>query len=169
MRVKLIEEDSRYVVTDCGKVVFLPRGTETQPFLNHKGYQLVRLGHDRTYSLHRIVAKAFVENPNPEVFNQVNHIDGNKENNHYSNLEWTDNSGNQTHAYYIGLNEASIGENNVNAKLTEKNVRDLCEKFCLGIGTAKACRELGIYHLKDAARQVKDRNNWKHVSIEYNF
>lgn len=54
-----------------------------------------------TYKVHRLVAGAFL--PNPKELPQVNHIDGNKQNNNVSNLEWIDNSGNQSHAWKNGL------------------------------------------------------------------
>ena len=53
------------------------------------------------YSLHRLVAKVFI--PNPENKEQVNHIDGNKLNSHVSNLEWCTNTENQIHKVNTGL------------------------------------------------------------------
>jgi hypothetical protein len=60
---------------------------------NNDGYLQVHLfkyGAAKYFKVHRLVAETFIENPNPEKYNQINHIDENKENNHHSNLEWCD-------------------------------------------------------------------------------
>jgi len=72
--------------------------------LDKRGYPRIRLcfKSDRSsFRIHRLVAIAFI--PNPENKLQVNHIDGNKKNNNYLNLEWNTNSENQLHANKIGL------------------------------------------------------------------
>ena len=51
-----------------------------------RNYLTVRLGHEKAYKVHRLVAEAFI--PNPNGFPEVNHIDENKENNCVENLEW---------------------------------------------------------------------------------
>lgn len=57
------------------------------------GYLLVRLsknGKSKNYLIHRLVASAFIPNPDPENFNIVNHMDECKTNNCMDNLEWCD-------------------------------------------------------------------------------
>lgn len=68
------------------------------------GYNKVDLysnGNRTSVRVHRLVAEAFI--PNPNELPQINHIDGNKENNNVKNLEWVNNSQNMIHAYRTGL------------------------------------------------------------------
>lgn len=69
-----------------------------------KGYKSITLhkkGKRNYFFIHRLVAEHFI--PNPNNYPQVNHIDGNKTNNHVDNLEWCNNSQNMKHAYDNGL------------------------------------------------------------------
>lgn len=72
--------------------------------LNHKGYKIayfIKNRKKKTISVHRLVALNFIDNPSNKP--QVNHINGVKHDNHYSNLEWSTNSENMKHAFLIGL------------------------------------------------------------------
>ena len=63
------------------------------------GYLCVSLcnnGFSKSFNVHRIIAEAFI--PNPENKPQVNHIDNNGLNNNYTNLEWATHSENMIHA-----------------------------------------------------------------------
>ena len=87
------------------------------------GYLHVNLWHggkSKHFSIHRLVAIAFI--PNPENKPEVNHIDGNKLNNRVSNLEWVTSSENQRHAFDMGLQVALQGEDAPRAKLTAEQV-----------------------------------------------
>lgn len=87
------------------------------------GYDVVRLGNtEHCYQkISRLVAKAFI--PNPENKPEVNHIDGNKRNNHVENLEWNTISENRKHSHRILGKQ--ILENHINAKLTNKQVLEI--------------------------------------------
>lgn len=84
------------------------------------------------YAIHRLVAVAFI--PNPNNLPQINHIDGNKDNNCSSNLEWCDNDYNMKHAIKHGLihhdkQRKEISLNCWMRKLTEEQVLFIREKY----------------------------------------
>ena len=72
------------------------------PETTEKGYlrvDLMRNGERKHMKVHRLVAETFI--PNPHRKPQANHIDGNKQNNSISNLEWVTNDENRKHAIAI--------------------------------------------------------------------
>ena len=88
-----------YEVSNLGRV--RSNNGEITPQPNSTGYLRVKLsknGEKRRFLVHRLVADAFVTNPNPEVNNVVNHLDCDIHNNSAENLEWTTRSGNLLHA-----------------------------------------------------------------------
>jgi hypothetical protein len=93
-------------VSNEGRVRSLLRGTpmvlKTQ--VDNNGYHRIRVTIERvkmSYKVHREVAKAFIDNPGN--LPQVNHKDGDKNNNSVSNLEWVTNKENAHHAIQNGL------------------------------------------------------------------
>lgn len=90
----------RTLVRKNGRV-FFHQGNLLKPQPNSRGYLRVLLqmpGKRAVLFVHRLVAKHFVDNPKPEEYAIVNHIDNNFQNNNYSNLEWTTPLGNMQHA-----------------------------------------------------------------------
>ena len=80
-----------YAVTPEGEVWSYKRKKFLKPLVDKNGYLRIMLckdGQRKMYSLHRIVAEAYI--PNPENLPQVNHKDENKTNNCLQNLEWCD-------------------------------------------------------------------------------
>ena len=85
--------ESLYEVSDQGRVKSLKFGKERilKPVRKLNGYLQIGLwknGENKTYSIHRLVAKTFI--PNPDNLPEVNHKDENKTNNKSENLEWCD-------------------------------------------------------------------------------
>jgi len=80
-------------------------------------------GEQETAYVHRLVAAAFL-GPEPDG-HEVNHIDGNPENNHVSNLEYVTTQGNAQHAHENGLTSPAKGQTNAQTKLTEAAVREI--------------------------------------------
>ena len=99
---KEIEGFENYQVSSWGRV--RSANGILKPYKNKKGYLKIGLtkdGKSHKKRVNRLVAMAFIDNPNELPF--VDHIDGNKENNHVSNLEWTDRSRNVKHSFDTGL------------------------------------------------------------------
>mgnify|MGYP000765614026 FL=1 len=98
---RFIEANSDYMVSDHGRILSFKGKSKLiiSSSITAKGYEYVAIrqkGIYVGYSVHRLVATAFI--PNPKRLPQVNHLDGNKLNNHVANLEWCDAYDNVMHA-----------------------------------------------------------------------
>lgn len=129
---------------------------------NGKGYQVVSLwldGKHKMHYIHRLVAQAFI--PNPNILPQVNHKDENKKNNNIHNLEWCDNAYNNLY----GTKRVRQGEsllNNENHK-TKKRVYKLSlngEKIASYRSMREAERE---NNLCNGSISAYFRNNYTHT------
>lgn len=89
--------DERYGVSEDGRIYSYITNKLLRPNKSKQGYLYFSPGANRKASIHRQVAFAYV--PNPNNYPVVNHKDGNKSNNHYTNLEWTTHSQNTKHAF----------------------------------------------------------------------
>lgn len=97
---KIVEGHPSYEVSSLGKVrTNKIRKKVLSPSKNKKGYLRVSLD-GKKYTIHKLVAIHYVEG-NKSL--QVNHKDGNKENNVYTNLEWMTCKENIRHAFDLGL------------------------------------------------------------------
>lgn len=94
--------EANYYVTEDGKV-FNSKGHQLSLWKGNNGYLKVKLridGKPKDRYIHRLVAQAFV--PNPDNLPQVKHKDDNKTNCHYTNLEWGTNQENTQEGYDRG-------------------------------------------------------------------
>ena len=102
------EYEGIYQVSNTGKVKRIDKKEKMlKNNLCGNGYYYVYLsknGKVRKFKVNRLVAQAFIENPENKPF--VNHIDGDKLNNNVENLEWVTQSENMLHAYKYGLRKS---------------------------------------------------------------
>lgn len=117
---------SGYKVSNHGRIYSCKTSTIRKTYHRKDGYESIGLSIDGkivTFAVHRLVAEAFIENP--ENHPVVNHKDGNKLNNYASNLEWTTQQENIIHSYKNEMSKACRGETNGLAKLTWEKVEEI--------------------------------------------
>lgn len=113
-------------------------------------------GQSYSKRIHLLIAICFVDNPNnlPEV----NHIDGNKLNNHFSNLEWVTRQENMDHAKATGL-VWKHGQVNT-AKLSLVEAQAIRAEYATGqIGQRPLARKYGV--TKTAIKMIVSNRSWK--------
>lgn len=103
---KQIDGISGYSISNIGRIRRDSSLLILKTRVDRYGYEAINIGTGakrKSTTVHRLVALAFVEGRTTESF-QVNHKDGNKLNNHYSNLEWVTPKVNIDHSFQTGLN-----------------------------------------------------------------
>ena len=140
--VSIPEFSKIYQVSNQGNVRSKKRygskGCLLKPRLTPKGYLIVTLynkGYEKTFKVHRLVALAFI--PNPDNLPQINHKDENKENNCVKNLEWCTALYNDTYGTRL-------------TKITEKQCipvsQYLGDKLIANYASIKEAGEINNYH-----------------------
>ncbi len=101
---KTIMESDNYQISNFGQFKNKKTNKVLKCNINKNGYLYCNISIKskvKKVKIHRLVAKAFVENINNSE--TVNHLDANKINNHYLNLEWLTLKENISHAHKMGL------------------------------------------------------------------
>lgn len=141
-----------------GKSLLTRAGCEHRPHVC-KGYLRVNFRIEKKlkhFFLHILIARTFI--PNPLNKPQVNHKDGNKWNNNYSNLEWATVSENMLHAFRTGLKESMKGSHHGCSKLKEEEVVSIIASDEPQTTLAKK------YSVSDATiSNIKNNKNWTHL------
>ena len=166
--LKIDGVNKKYTIDTYGNIYDIKEKKYRKPKPNRKGYLKVSFyvnGKDKRFFVHRLVLMTF--NPVDGMENlQVNHIDGNKQNNYVGNLEWCTNAENQRHAFQHGLISRK-GTKNSQAKLTEKQVLEIAEMIMDG-KTNKEISEL-FNICSETVSTIRTKRHWKDVLKDYDF
>lgn len=171
---KTIEGYEAYEVSDLGSVrrrfsANYPAGRHLKPDVSSGGYHRVTLSQDgkaKRFLVHRLVAKAFLEDRSSEGL-QVAHLDGDAGNNMAQNLQWATASENNLQKRDHGT--AQCGERGGRAVLTEQDVRRIFELRKNRYGTTKQwgatriSKELNLP--MRAVKHVISGTSWAHLEV----
>lgn len=163
------DEKSNYTVDIFGRIYSKYSKKYIKPFKNSCGYYLVDLSHNKkrhTMQLHRIVALAFI--PNPDLLPTVNHKDGDKSHNCVWNLEWMSLIDNIKHAWKTGLAKPRCGTDNPANVYTEDQIHSVCSYIEMNIlSNTEIAIKCGVN--VTLIRDIKFRGKWKHISSLYDL
>lgn len=167
IEIKQCPSSPNYGVTVDGKVYRLSSGRlMTQSLHGIPPYYCVRISHSgssKNVKVHLLVADAWLPNDDPENKIQVNHIDGNKYNNHLSNLERVTPSQNQRHAIETGLK--GKGDELYNASVTDEEAHEICKHLVDGWRVKDIAEKYGTSI--DCIRKIKAGDAYFHVRQLY--
>ena len=162
---KTIEGYTNYHISNYGIVKSLKHNKQKILKLsdNGLGYLFVELCKNNTslkLYVHRLVAQTFIPNPNNKP--QVNHIDGNKQNNRVYNLEWCTHSENIKHSYKIGIRENCKGNKSPHHKLTENEVLTIHGLYLSGNSQYEISK---IYNVsRSCIEHIVNGITWKNIN-----
>lgn len=162
---------TKYMITINGDVIHIKKKSKKilKHHLDKDGYHHVNIyinGKGYYCSVHRLVATAFI--PNPDNKEQVNHKDGDKDHNYVSNLEWASPQENIRHAFMTGLSTAKKGSSHPNSVYSEEQIRKVCEYLSENKKKMKEISKLtGVSYT--VIKQIRNHIIWCSISCEYNF
>lgn len=156
---------SNYSVTKDGKIYSSYSSRFLKPSISQDGYYKVILIDDqkkrKDFRVHRLVGMAFCEGYVENLV--INHKDGNKLNNHYSNLEWCTISYNTRHAIENKLQGSAGGKN----LLPVEKVHSICRLLEQGYRKKDIAEVLAV--TVRHVTEIQNKTFWSWISDEYNI
>ncbi len=160
-----------YFLTEDGRVWSGKYKRPLSTALDRDGYVKVTLvspGKKRhRYSVHRLMMENYYPVEGMEYL-QVNHIDGNKQNNNLSNLEWCTCKENIHHAIKNNLRHDQKGQNNNASKYTEEQILLAIEMLKSKKYTGKEIDKKSGF-CSDYANSIRRGEHWAHLTKDINF
>ena len=164
-----------YEVSNFGNI----RRIDNRKYMNKNvrgnGYKYVRLcltqsGTSKIFAVHRLVAWHFCKG-HSKTNNVVNHLDGNKLNNYYKNLEWCTQQKNAQHAFDIGLQKIKYGDNTNRHFISSETAEFICQKLIEYGGSIKPIldelKAQNIYCTFGIIESIKQKETWTDISNKY--
>lgn len=155
----LPEVKDRYYINKKGEL-FTDNGSKKMKDCLKNGYiknaLILKDGSQKSYFRHRLVMICFNKVENYQDL-QVNHIDGNKQNNNLENLEWCTNQENRIHAVKLGLAASLKGEENPASKLLESQVLDIINDLLNHVPYSQICKKYNCS--KSTISAIKNKRN----------
>lgn len=155
--------EGRYKISNTGKLFSIRFKRLLTGPLDEDGYRRQNLCNGTSHvkrSIHRLVAIAFI--PNPNNLPQVNHIDGNKLNNTTDNLEWCTRLYNQQHQHRVLGVKYAKGERIKSSKLKEADIIKIRELCTAGVPQAKIGKMFGVR--QSQISRIKLNTRWQHLN-----
>lgn len=165
MQKILIKDSTDYWVTDCGRVFKGQKELKKNKATN--GYVTVSIkyidGTRKSKYLHRLVAEAFIPNPENKAF--VNHKNLVKNDNRLENLEWVTPKENNQHAHDNGAFRTNGAHHH--AIFSDDVIHKICSLIQEGRRTIDICRLMVVP--KYLVQDIRIRRIWNHISEDYIF
>ena len=166
-----------YLVSEYGDIYSLLSNKYLKPHEDKDGYCRVNLSGYISASVARIVAYQFCKNRDISLV--VDHIDGNKKNNYYKNLEWVTIRENTRRAEKMGLRKVQ-GSHNGNSRYTDEFVHKVCKLLSEGLTAMEAFRRItnkkycNMEDKNDSAlyrfiHKLKSKKGWDYITSQYEY
>ena len=159
-----------YQISNLGRVKSFKKSTDgnilTLRFDKDGYYRVGIRGYNNKYynkPVHRLVGLAFVYNKHPVEFNMINHIDCDRSNNIYTNLEWCNAKYNNEFRFKFG-NDDLKGSKHHKSKIDESIALEIYN-LCLS-GKYNQTEISKLYNVSmSIVSRIKLKKSWKHVTI----